>query len=128
MSQQPFQPGQPGQPGGYPQGGQPGGYPQGGYQQPGQQPYGGYPGATPGYRSGGGGGGNPLSNTETLATVLQILGYVVAVVGVVGGFFAFAIDAYPGSLKFVTFAGSVVAGLGFGGVLLALAALVRKAG
>jgi hypothetical protein len=126
VSQQPFQPGQqPGQPGGYPQGGQPG-YPQGGYPQPGQQQqYGGYQGASPGYGSRSG-GGNPLNNTDTLATVLQILGYVVAALGVVGGFFAFAIDAYPGSLKFLSFAGSVVAGLGFGGVLLALSALLRK--
>lgn len=130
MSQQPYQqPGQPGQPGGYPPGGQPGGYPQGGYPQPGapsgRPGYGAYPSPGSPYASGGG-AGNPLSTAAGLAPILQILGCVVAVIGVVGGFFAFGIDGYPGSLKFVTFAAAVVAGLGFGGVLLALSALLRK--
>ncbi len=129
MSQQPYQqPGQPGQPGGYPQAGQPG-YPQGGYPQPGTPPgqpgYGGYPGSGTPF---GGASGNPLSTPAGLAPILQILAYVVAAIGVIGGFFAFAIDGYPGSLKFVTFAAGVVGGLGFGGILLALSALLKKSG
>ena len=139
MSQQPYQPGQPGQPGQPNQPGQPGGYqqpgyPQGGYPQPGQPPQPGY-----GQYQGAGGPqpfgspspstpsrGNPMDSPATLAPILQIVGYVVAVLGVIGGLFAFGIDGYPGSFKFVTFAGSVVAGLGFGGILVGLAAILKS--
>ncbi len=138
MSQQPYQPGppgqpsQPGQPGGYQQPG----YPAGGYPQPGQPPapgYGRYQGSggqqpfgspSPGAPSSRA-SGNPMDSPATLAPIIQIVGYVVAVLGVIGGFFAFGIDGYPGSFKFVTFAATAVAGLGFGGVLVALAALLK---
>ena len=136
MSQQPFQPGQ--QPGGYQQPGQSGyppqgGYQQGGYQQPPppqqqQQPgYGNYPGAPSqfGGPSSAAGAGNPLNNPTLVAMILQIAGIVVAVIGVIGSFFAFAIDGYPGSLKFVTFSATIVAALGFGGVLIGLSHLVK---
>jgi hypothetical protein len=126
VSQQPYpgQPGQPGQPqpGGYPPPGQPG-YPQGGYQQ--QQPgYGNYPGSPP--PSSRPSSGNPLATAAGLAPILLILGYVVAVLGVLGGLFAFFIDGFPGSYKFVIFAGSAVAGLGFGGILVALSILIKR--
>jgi hypothetical protein len=130
VSQQPYpgQPGQPGQPqpGGYPPPGQQGGYPQGGYQQPPQpQGYGSYQGAPqPGQPSRS--SGNPLTNAAGLAPLLQILAYVVAALGVIGGLFVFGADGYPGALKFATFAVTAVTGLGLGGILLALSVLIKR--
>jgi hypothetical protein len=131
VSQQPYQPGQPGQPGGYPQGGQPG-YPQGGYPQPGQ--YGGYPGGgnAPQYSGGGASAGNPLTNAASLAPILMILGYVLAALGLVGFILALTIsnpagvDLYPGTYRLYIGLTALVSGVGFGSVLIALAAVLRR--
>jgi hypothetical protein len=127
VSQQPYQPGQ--QPGGYQQPAQQG-YPQGGYQQPAQAPgYGNYPGApggSPQYGGANRGGGlNALANPSLVSQILLIASAVVAVLGVIGSFFAFS-GYGDGSGKFYYFAAGIVTSLGFAGVLLALSVLVKR--
>ncbi len=119
------QPGQP-QPGGYQQPG----YPQGGYPQPGPPAgYGGYqssgPPTGPSYASPSS-GGNPFSTAAGLAPILQILGYVVAGLGVLAGIVAFTIDGVGGSYKFYEFLLAWTFGLGLGGVLLALSVILKE--
>ncbi len=128
MSQQPYQqPGQqqgqqPGQQSGYPQpGAAPQGYPQG-YQQPGQQQ--GYGGYQQPQRSGA--GAMNLNTAAGVAPILQILGFVVAGLGVLAAILAFTIDGISGSYKFQQFVYMLFLGLGLGGVLVGLAAILRS--
>jgi hypothetical protein len=123
VSQQPYQPGQQG---GYQQPGQPG-YPQGGYQQPGagapQPGYGGYPG---GSQYGGGPRPNPLNNAAGLGSILQIVGGVVVLLGIIAAIISLTLDGVSGSGKFLSFADSLIYSLGLGGLLVGLGAVLKS--
>lgn len=138
---QPTSVGQPAPQPGYGQGGQPGygqqpyGASPYGQQQPyGQQPYGASPygqqqqpyGSGPG-GSTGGSRSNPLGSASGLASILTILGYVVAGLGLLAGILILTANFYNGgSFKLSMLFLDLAVGAGLGGTCLGLGALLKQ--